>query len=333
MISRSTLIDNFLTSAGWQGARRNALAGDASFRRYERIYMDGKQAVLMDAPPGKEDVRLFVQVAEHLHRFNYSAPKILAQDIANGFLLLEDLGDSIFTKVLHTNPEKEEELYLRAADVLVDIYHQAPKADYVDFAPYDETLYMRECTLFGEWFLPMVVPEEQAKIHAGYYKAIWQGILPKLQGIRSVLVMRDYHADNLLWLGERAGLKRVGLLDFQDAVIGSPAYDMVSFLEDARRDVTSKTVQNLISHYIQNTGVSKDNFMTAYAILGAQRNCKIIGIFARLAVRDNKKNYLSYLPRVWKHLEQDLQHPDLKPLRNWMDRIIKPEWRTEKIAL
>ena len=139
--------------------------------------------------------------------------------------------------------------------------------------------------------------------------------------------MRDYHADNLLWLPEREGVKRVGILDFQDAVVGSPAYDMVSFLEDARRDVDADTVNAVIEQYLSATGQQQESFMAAYALLGAQRNCKIIGIFVRLCVRDGKSNYLSYLPRVWGHLMNDLKHPMLEGMALWMEKNIRPEWR------
>jgi len=328
---RHTLIDNFLAASGWAGAKRIVLAADASFRRYERIVGQGRQAVLMDAPPDKEDVRPFVRTAHHLLDAGLSAPKLLASDVTQGFLLLEDLGDDLYTRLLSRQPLQEEGLYLEAANVLAAIYHQAPKADYSDFPVYDAALLMRECRLFAEWFLPAVMGGEEAKKREKEYMTLWRELLDRLPSLRPVLVMRDYHADNLLWLPARVGIKCVGLLDFQDAVVGSPAYDMVSFLEDARRDVKPETVAKVIDRYLESTAIPRADFMAAYALLGAQRNCKIIGIFVRLALRDGKQHYLSYLPRVWAHLEHDLNHPLLAPLKVWMDKIVKPEWRNPVI--
>jgi aminoglycoside/choline kinase family phosphotransferase len=327
MSSRSEIIDRFLANAGWAQAKRAALAGDASFRRYERVFLNGKQAVLMDAPPEKEDVRPFMRAGKLLGDSGLAPPQILASDIANGLLLLEDMGDDLYSHVLRRQPAEEEKLYVAATDVLIDLYHKAEDADYGDFQSYDRALLTRECALLSDWFLPAVLEKEQATAFGEQYMAIWQTLLSAHPELRSVFVMRDYHADNLLWLPERQGIKRVGLLDFQDAVIGSPAYDVVSFLEDARRDVSASTVDHVLNHYLQRTGIGKNEFLTAYALLGAQRNCKIIGIFVRLAVRDGKQQYLSYLPRVWRHLEHDMKHPLLEPLREWMDATIKTELR------
>ena len=246
-------------------------------------------------------------------RKNSVPPKILARDMEHGFLLLEDLGDDLFSRTLKHSPQQEEQLYLAAAAVLADLYTQAGKADYSQFPIYDLARLMTEARLFSDWYLPAVMGKD-AQAHGKEWEAIWQALLPKLPALRPVLVLRDYHADNLLWLPERTGLQRVGLLDFQDGVIGSPAYDMVSFLEDARRDVSADTVKKTITHYLERTKIPQEDFSAAYALLGAQRNCKIIGIFVRLAVRDGKQQYISYLPRVWAHLEHDLRHPLLAPL-------------------
>lgn len=327
MSSRTQDIDKFLASAGWGSAMRAPLAGDASFRRYERVNMEGKQAVLMDAPPPHEDVRPFIRAVEALQSYGLSAPRILHADVEKGFLLLEDLGDDLYSRVLRKEPESELELYREASRVLEQLYHDGSKVELSAFPPYDEALLMRECMLLAEWFLPAVMPQEQAEKLAGEYRQLWLKLLKALPPLKPVLVMRDYHADNLLWIPERKGTQKVGLLDFQDAVAGSPAYDMVSFLEDARRDVSDATVAATIEQYVNSTGMKKDDFMTSYALLGAQRNCKIVGIFVRLCVRDGKQNYLSFLPRVWGHLHNDLKHPQMKELAAWMDKYIKPEWR------
>jgi aminoglycoside/choline kinase family phosphotransferase len=317
MTSRTERIDAFLESSGWEGAARAPLAGDASFRRYERVKHAGKQGVLMDAPPPHEDVRPFINAANTLLALGLTAPQILAQNCEEGFLLLEDLGDDLFSRVLRTTPDREDEFYSSAADVLVKLYEAGVPSD-AQFPAYDEALLMRECMLLAEWFLPAVMPQKET---------LWQKLLKQIPQEKRVLVLRDYHADNLLWLPQRDSVKAVGLLDFQDAVIGSPAYDVVSFLEDARRDVNSTTVEKVITHYLKATGQNAENFKTAYALLGAQRNCKIIGIFVRLCVRDGKSNYLGYLPRVWGHLMNDLKHPMLSELAGWIEKNIKPEWR------
>lgn len=326
---RSQQIDKFLASSGWGSAVRSALAGDASFRRYERVADNERRAVLMDAPPPQEDVRPFMQVGRELRASGLAAPDVLAADTENGFLLLEDLGDALYSKVLLKHPASEEELYLAAADVLVRLYRLAPEREYSAFPVYNEALLMREVMLLAEWFLPAMLGQERAAPLAEEYRALWKRLLARIPAYRPVLVQRDYHADNLLWLPEREGVTRVGLLDFQDAVIGAPAYDVVSYLEDARRDVSEQTVQGTLRYYLRETGQDEASFMDSYALLGAQRNCKIVGIFVRLAVRDGKANYLRFLPRMWAHLERDLRHPQLVELKAWLDKHVPQEWRGE----
>lgn len=317
----------FLDAAGWGDAERRPLAGDASFRKYERLWHKGQQAVLMDAPPPHEDVRPFLRACKSLRSHGLSAPALLAADEEKGFLLLEDLGDNLYSRLLKDAPHKEEELYLAAADVLVKLYQEANTTDSTHYPPYDSTLLMREAMLLPEWFLTEIYDPDTAISLGQEYARIWQGLFSAIPSFKPVLVQRDFHADNLLWLQERKGVTRVGLLDFQDAVIGAPAYDMVSILEDARRDVSQQTVQAVLNHYLEQTGQDRQAFMDSYALLGAQRNCKIVGIFARLAKRDGKHGYLAYMPRVWGHLQQDVMHPLLLPLKSWLDKHIPVSWR------
>lgn len=326
---RDALIARFLERAGWGDGVRLKLAGDASFRRYERIARGKDVAVLMDAPPPKEDVQPFILVDEYLVALGYSAPKILARDEAAGLLLLEDLGDTLFSRVLAdpSSAVPEKTLYLAATDWLVDVYRRSrdvPPA----LPPYSQVL-MPEVSLFAEWYLPQVMPVAEAKARQDEFTLLWQSVFDDAELPENVFVHRDYHADNLLWLPERKGAARVGLLDFQDARLGASAYDMVSFLEDARRDVEEATVSACLAHYLKETGQQEKRFMRDYAVLGAQRNCKIVGIFTRLAVRDGKHHYLKLLPRVWGHLQHDLRHPFLEPVALWMERHIAPEWRGE----
>jgi len=327
-LTRAHLIVDFLASNGWAGAVRYPLSGDASFRRYERLVDGKRRAVLMDAPPPHEDVRPFLHIDGYLRRRGFNAPEVYAEDVDNGFLLLEDLGDDVFTRVLSGDSKlsascDEVQLYSAAIDVLVELHRSSlPKK----LPQYNDSLLMEECELLTDWYLPAIgVDSKQAKSD---YLAIWEELIRLKKIAEDVVVLRDYHADNLMWLPERDGLQCVGLLDFQDAAVGSPVYDIVSLLEDARRDVDLLTASAMIDRYLQaRQSIRRDEFMAVYSILAAQRNSKIVGIFARLAVRDKKERYLTYLPRVWKYIMYDLQHPVLAELRQWFDRVIPNEKR------
>lgn len=327
---RRLAMEAFVARAGWEDAELKPLAGDASFRRYERVFAPGRQAVLMDAPPEKEDIGPFVLVDDYLVQIGLSAPRILAEDREQGFLLLEDLGDDSYTRLLTRAPHEELTLYLAAVEALAEMHRLNREKSKLPAVPaYDHAVLMREVALFSDWFLPAVMGQSaQTEALGKEFLALWDSLLKAYPPAQDVAVLRDYHADNLLWLPERDGIRRVGQLDFQDALIGHAAYDLVSLLEDARRDVSSVTVQAAIAHYlamVQEHDV--ESFHAYYALLGAQRNAKIIGIFVRLGVRDGKKHYTHYLPRVWRHFLHDLQHPWLTPVRDWVARNIKPEWQ------
>lgn len=328
--NRRSLMQAFVEQAGWHGAELKPLAGDASFRRYERVFWQGKQAVLMDAPPEKENIAPFVLVDAYLEQLGFSAPHILAEDRENGFLLLEDLGDSSYTRLLaNTSPVLEQELYTEAVAVLAKLHlHNQENGVQLDVPEYGFAVLMREIELFADWYLPAVMGKGADAVQRGAeFKTLWADVLQRHALKNEVVVLRDYHADNLLWLPERSGLQRVGLLDFQDALIGHAAYDLVSLLEDARRDVLPQTVEAALAHYCALTGTDRDALMSAYALLGAQRQAKIIGIFVRLGVRDGKTHYTNYLPRVWGHFMHDLKHPWLKDIHNWINTHIPPAWR------
>lgn len=325
---RNAQIDTFLDVAEWGGSVRRPLAGDASFRRYERVTQAGRRAVLMDAPPEHEDVRPFLQVRAVLAGRGFSVPELYAADPLAGLLLLEDLGDDSFSAVLAAAREEERTLYLAATDALVQ-WARLGAQGFVAAAlpPYDTARFMNEIALFCDWFLPAVAGRAKAQAMRTEFLAVWESLLTKAEFGAPVFVHRDYHADNLLWLPNRSGSARIGMLDFQDALIGPAAYDLVSILEDARRDVSPATVEAVLEHYIAAANVERDSFMAQYALLGAQRNSKIVGIFTRLAVRDGKAQYLSFLPRVWGHLARDVEHPALAPLKHWLDAHVPPQWR------
>lgn len=305
---RDATINDFLTQH-CPHYSRTLVAGDASFRRYERITSGEQTLILMDAPPEHEDVRPFVSVAELLATCQLRAPSIVAQDETRGLLLLDDLGDVSFTRHLKESPEDEWQLYQHAIDALLTMH----RMDASCLRVYDTREYLRELTIFSEWFL-------KDNALAQRFETLWKELLLSNSLETNVFVHRDYHADNLMWLPEADALNKVGLLDFQDALLGDGAYDMVSLLEDARRDVNPETVTACMDYYIEQRGCDAYTFRTRYAILGAQRNCKIIGIFHRLCERDHKPHYLDFLPRVWAHLQHDLSHPALAPLQEWFNQ-------------
>lgn len=306
---------DFLAAAGWPGAEILPLAGDASFRRYFRVVEPGRQAVLMDAPPPHEDPRPFLKVADHLIGLGLSAPRIFAADLTRGLVLLEDFGDARMREVVDAAPESEERIYEQAVDLLAQL-HRYPAAD---VPGYTQSEYLREANLLPEWYAPALGLETDT---AGYVAA-WNDALAPLYApaARGVTVLRDYHAENIMLIDDREGVEGLGLLDFQDALAGHPAYDLVSLLQDARRDVDPALEARMLARYIA-AAQPGDGFETAYALLGAQRNAKIVGIFARLWKRDGKPRYLTFLPRVWGYLERDLAHPALAPVASWFDANI-----------
>lgn len=331
MPDRATLSQAFLQRAGWKDAARSKLAGDASFRKYERLKRKNESAVLMDAPPPQEDVRPFLRIARHLESLGYSAPRILAEDAEHGFLLLEDLGDDLLARLLRQGGD-ERELYEATIDFLLDLHrHPAP----ADLAPYDEDRLVGETELFTDWYLPALTGRDTpANLRQGF-RFLWNILAPEVgmdtSPERRILVLRDFHAENLIWLPERSGAARLGLLDFQDAVAGHPAYDLVSLLEDARRDVSPELAEAMLQRYIDGSGADETSFRRAYAILGAQRNLRIIGIFTRLWKRDAKPQYQAFMPRMWGLVERDLAHPALSDLRGWLDAMVPQELRRQPL--
>lgn len=308
-----------LARSGWAGANLSGLAGDASFRRYFRVRRGSETAVLMDAPPPREDVRPFLAMAARLEGSGLSVPKVFGFDLDQGLVLLEDFGDLRLTPLLVERPALETELYSVAIDILVAIgRHFAPSG----LPTYDTAEYLREARLFVEWYLPAL---GQTPDGAGF-EAAWRAVLADLAP-HTVLTLRDYHADNLMLLEARHGLRRLGLLDFQDALIGHPAYDLVSLLQDARRDVAPALETAMIGRYLAGSHTPQPGFAADYQRLGAQRNTKILGIFARLWKRDGKPTYLYFMPRVWGHLERNLAHPALAPVRAWFDANVPAHLR------
>jgi N-acetylmuramate 1-kinase len=314
-------VHEFLARCGWAGARVEPLAGDASFRRYFRVVDGARTAVLMDAPPPQEDVRPFIGVAEWLHSVGLSAPEILARDIDHGLLLLGDFGDWRLREMLDSDPSRERELYELATDVLVHLHKHRPMAGLPE---HGLPQWLDELSLFTDWYCPAL----DLSVDVDGYRAAWTEVLEPVasDGLGPVTVLRDYHAENVMLVRGREGVRHFGLLDFQDALVGHPAYDLASVLEDARRDVPSDIERAMIDRYIAATG-NAEAFERAYWVLAAQRNTRILGVFTRLWKRDNKPHYTAFQPRMWGLLERDLGHPVLEPVKIWFDSNIAPEHR------
>ena len=311
----------FLASCGWAGAEILPLAGDASFRRYFRIVDGDRSAVLMDAPPQHEDVRPFVAVAEWLAEKGLTAPDILARDIDRGLLLLGDFGDWRLREYLDSDPSRERELYELATDVLVHLHQHEPMPG---LPPHGLEQWLEELKLFTDWYCPAV----GLKVDADAYRDAWTAVLAPVasDGLAPVTVLRDYHAENVMLVKGREGVAHFGLLDFQDALAGHPAYDLASVLEDARRDVPEEVERAMLDRYVEATG-SGNAFRRAYWALAAQRNTRILGVFTRLWKRDDKPHYTQFQPRMWGLLERDLAQPGLEPVRDWFDANVAPEFR------
>ena len=326
--ARDALIDAFLAEAGWGAARRRPLPGDASFRHYVLLEDGGRRALMMDAPPDKEDVRPYISIDRHLRRLGYSAPEIYAAAPQAGLLVIEHLGDDTYTRLLDGGRDAKT-LYALAVDVLIDL-HRRPAAEALPpgLAPYDEAALLREVLLFPEWYLPEMTGRPTSAAATGAFVAAWKAVLPPAVAAPPTLVLRDYHVDNLLLVAGRPGIAACGLLDFQDALAGPAAYDLMSLLEDARRDIAPDLSSVMLERYRRAfPALDWSAFTTVYAILAAQRHVKVIGIFTRLFRRDGKPRYLDHLPRLWCLLERSLEHPALAPVAGWLEEYVPPALR------
>ena len=309
MTDRRAMSERFLGRTGWGAADRQPLAGDASERRYDRLSRPGGSAVLMDAPPGiADDTATFARIARHLAGLGLSPPAILAEDHEEGFLLLEDLGDGLFARLVASDPALEAPLYAAATDVLLRLQEGPVAQDLPDLSAHD----WAEAAAFAlSWYA--FAAGGKAPDPAMFVTILERLMRDHADGPR-VMILRDYHAENLLWLPERNGVANVGLLDFQLAQMGQPGYDLVSLLQDARRDVAATTERAVIARYCAALGRDEALFAASYAVLGAQRALRILGVFARLCLKAGKTGYIGLIPRVWAHLQRNLVHPALGPL-------------------
>ncbi|HHW34537.1 MAG TPA: tRNA (adenosine(37)-N6)-threonylcarbamoyltransferase complex ATPase subunit type 1 TsaE [Paracoccus solventivorans] len=307
-VPRMAQIARFLHGAGWAGARVEPLAGDASSRRYFRLIGDDGTAVLMDDPttsgqPGSDMAR-YLAMTDWLRAHGFHAPEILALSEAEGLLLAEDLGDDLIARVLDREPQAAVPVYDRIADLVAELHRHPPP----DFVPaLDGPALAQQAELFAAWY-----PAAAGRPGAGADVAATIAALHAqlCADTPAALSLRDFHAENLVWRGDAP----IGLLDFQDAVAVHPAYELASVLQDARRDVSPEIEERALSRYIAATGQDDARFRAAYALLGAARNLRIIGIFTRLCLRDGKTRYLDFMPRVWAAIARDIAHPALAPL-------------------
>jgi hypothetical protein len=361
-IERLQALSRFVDTTSWAHADARYLQGDASARSYARLVLPDRSAILMNAPrqpdgppirDGKpysalvhlaEDVTPFVAVANALRARGLSAPEIDAFDLGQGFIVLEDFGHGVFgAEMARGTPQAE--LWGPAVDVLLALAKEPPPAEIpIDgHAPYrlpqfDVDAMLMEASLLIDWLWPALHGRAAPEALREEYLALWRPHLERAARADPGWVLRDYHSPNLMWLPERDGVARVGLLDFQDALKGPLAYDLVSLLQDARLDVPEALEREQLDRYCaarsaQSGSFSADDFRTLYATLGAQRNSKILGIFARLAKRDGKRGYLAHLPRVARYLERDLAHPALGDLRDFYAREFPPAHDLPPLAL
>lgn len=298
--------ENFLKKAGWLDAQVRPLAGDASNRRYMRVKSGSEHAVLMDAAPERgEDTEPFLRIAAHLQKLGLHAPEVLFADPTRGLVLLEDLGDDLYARVFEVSPDLQEKLYKAAIDALVQL-QSAPLPE-GELPDYTSSKMADAARLAAEWYADASESADllQEKVLSALNTLDWSD---------HVLVLRDYHAENLIWIDKDEDLRRVGLIDFQDAAIGHPVYDVVSLLQDARRDVPGDIAAKVAQHFYETKGIAENTFETAAAVLGAQRALRILGVFARLSLHFNKPSYVDLIPRVWSHLQINLRHPALAEL-------------------
>jgi aminoglycoside/choline kinase family phosphotransferase len=329
---RLLLLDGFLKANNLSGANVSPLADDCSFRRYFRVSEHDSSFIVMDAPPDQEEITPFMKISKLLNEFGYSAPKVLAADTKNGFLILEDFGNTTYTKALLAN-ENEYYLYCLAIDLLIDIRNRRD-ANAIEFLPvYTVSKLLEEVLLFVDWYLIQRLEINISGRERETFISAWSSCLQGLaDGSRNILVLRDYHVDNLMLLSDRNGLNACGLLDFQDAVSGHASYDLVSLLQDSRRDISPSLRDRMLDRYFNGIGkaVNKDAFMKSYYILGAQRALKVFGIFARQSLKYGNDQYLVHIPRLWQHSMKNLSSPQMKPVQDWLmnsvsEKVIKVE--------
>ena len=308
----------FLNSTVWSNAACDPLTGDASARKYFRLQKDKQSAVLMDASSVLASVAPFIQISQHLHQLGFSVPAILARDEGKGLLLLEDFGDATFARLLD-NPCEPEKLYTLATDVLIAL-HRHPQAIPKGLRTYHPEKMLEDIGLFLEWRTPTISETGRKE-----FKTVWREVLSVAHQVPASLLLRDYHVANLMLLPEREGVRQAGLLDFQDAYQGPITYDLVSLLEDARRDVPDNLREKMVARYLaRSPALDRKAFETSLAILAALRHTRVLAIFEKLSRHEGKQEYKKlHSPRVERLLQRALRHPMLAGVKRWMERYAR----------
>ena len=292
------------------------IIGDAGLRDYFRVKTKNSSYIIMDCPPSYTSIEPFIQIANFLNENNFSAPKIIKSDIENGFLILQDFGNlSVKNYLLKHDKEEKKTIYHSSIDLLIQLQNTPITKNLKLF---DNNLMHKELSVFADYYLPYNRGKPTSEDELKEFNEIWHNLLSSQEPTDSGIILRDYHVENMMYLKNKQGIKKLGLLDFQDASIGSPIYDLVSILEDARIDVDRDFALSCVKYYAQKKQVSLQHTLLNYHIVGAQRNLRILGIFARKYLRDKDNTYLQYIPRVLKYIEYDLSHPILNPLKNWI---------------
>ena len=316
-LKTQTKIEKFLHAASLDLFKIVEIAGDASSRRYFRVFHKDGTYIVMDASSEADTVRPFIRVGDFLNTNGIKAPIIYHQDLENNMLLVEDFGDGVYTQLLAQKPELEMQLYQGAIDVLIRIQNSTTE---IDLPKESSELLKSKLDAFMQWFV-------EDKIEGRYITSAKKDLYNVLDellefnySIKPSVSLRDYHSPNLIYLAENTGIEKVGVVDFQDAMLGSRAYDVVSLLKDARRDVKPETVEACLEHYLNNVSVNKDDFKTSYEILGIQRNLRIVGYFHRLKLLRNKGQYIQHLPRISSYIREALELPVLEGIKKWFQR-------------
>lgn len=322
---RRLVREDFLARIGWDDVTMTEIPADASFRRYYRLHGTASPMLMMQDPPDRPPVppfvmvEPFVRIAMHLRSLGLRTPVIFQQDIENGLLVIEDFGDDTYTR-LFAKGQDPQPLYELAIDALVHL-HRHEKRNDIDLPPYDDAHLLNEAMLLLDWYYPALTGDKATDEQKKSFSNVWRGLFAKLPADQKTLVLRDYHIDNLMLVDGETGIARCGLLDFQDALIGQFSYDLMSLLEDARRDVPAGLQKHLYDRYMagMGSGLDRAGFDYAYRVLAAQRHAKILGIFVRLFMRDGKDRYLQFIPHVHKLFMQAVNDPALAPLKGWFD--------------
>ena len=324
-------VATFLARHGHARASIAVLPGDASARRYLRL--EGAGLLLMEDRTDPVGFAAFLRIARHLNTLGLSAPRVIGADPAVGLALIEDFGLTTYSAQLARGVD-EEKLYRLATDALLHLHGHSLAAD-VTAPEYDLATLLDELSIFSQWFLGALRPDEDVAGFDQEFRTLWAKALEPLKNAPQTLVLRDFHVDNLMELEGRGGIQRCGLLDFQDAVLGPAEYDLVSLLQDARRDLSDGLEAKMLAHYIERApehAGGADTIAHRYHLLGAQRHTRIAGVFMRLAKRDGKPGYLTFMPRVLRQMQAAFAAAQLHEIKELIDKTI-PEWRDAGAAI